>query len=247
MLFRSPLGVFGVAFSTILLPHFTRTKLENPDKMSFYIFESLKLVLWVTIPATLVLMFLSEDIFITFFVSKTSKFPVERVSEAAGVLVAFLVGLCFFSLNKLLFSVYYALHDMVRPMIISIVGTLLNIAANWYFLSFGGVGIAYATTISGVAQTLLCFYFLHRSHALSFSFSQLLKFCCIFMAHVAVTASIFWLLFSLVIRGLSFVSWGHFFVQEFGFWLWLCPLMALFYGVLYYARRWFTLQIYFLD
>ena len=56
-----PLGVFGVAFSTILLPSFTKTKLEDPDKLHFYIFEALKLILWVTIPATLFLVFFRHN------------------------------------------------------------------------------------------------------------------------------------------------------------------------------------------
>jgi putative peptidoglycan lipid II flippase len=38
-----PLGVFAVAFSTILLPYFARVKLDNPDRLAFYLFEGTKL------------------------------------------------------------------------------------------------------------------------------------------------------------------------------------------------------------
>ncbi len=242
-----PLGVFGVAFSTILLPHFTKTKLETPEKMHFYIFESLKLVLWVTIPATLMLMFLSQDIFITFFVSATSKFPADRVPEAANILIAFLIGLCFFSLNKLLFSVYFAMHDMFWPTCISIIGTMANIGANWMLVSYGGAGIAYATTLSGVIQSLLCFYFLHRHHKLSISFFEIARFCIFYATQVAILLCGTWLLFRAIIYVLSHYTDGSFFISSFGFWLWVSPLMCFFYFSLYCSRKWFKIELYFLD
>ena len=58
-----PLGIFAVAFSTILLPHFTRMKMEQPEKLNFYLFESIKFILWITIPAALIMSYLSTDIF----------------------------------------------------------------------------------------------------------------------------------------------------------------------------------------
>ena len=76
-----PLGVFAVAFSTILLPHFTRLKMEKPEELNFYLIESVKLVFWVTIPAAILMGYFSSEIFQTLFASVSSNFPADRVFE----------------------------------------------------------------------------------------------------------------------------------------------------------------------
>ena len=60
-----PLGVFAAAFSTILLPHFSRISTYAPKRLNFYLLESAKLVFWVTIPCTAALIFFSDKIFMT--------------------------------------------------------------------------------------------------------------------------------------------------------------------------------------
>jgi putative peptidoglycan lipid II flippase len=47
-----PLGVFAVAFSTTLLPHFSRVSSYAPKRLGFYLFEATKLVWWVIAPFT---------------------------------------------------------------------------------------------------------------------------------------------------------------------------------------------------
>ena len=93
-----PLGVFAVAFSTILLPHFSRVNTRNPKRLHFYLLESAKFILWITMPVTFLMAFFSEEIFSTIFLS--DKFTYSQVQEASIILLAFLTGLFFFSLNK---------------------------------------------------------------------------------------------------------------------------------------------------
>src|SRR5438477_1517580 len=103
-----PLGVFAVAFSTILLPHFSRVHTYSPRRLHFYVLESAKFIFWVTMPVALLMAFFAHDIFLTIFVSK--KFSVAQAYEAGNILITFLLGLFSFSFNKILLNVFYSMH-----------------------------------------------------------------------------------------------------------------------------------------
>ena len=243
-----PLGVFAVAFSTILLPYFARVKLDNPDRLAFYLFEGTKFVLWVTIPATFILAFLSDQIFLTLFASVSNNFPMDRVTEAGFVLVGFLLGLCFFSLNKILLSLFYSFHDTKYPTIISVIATLFNIAGNYFLVDiWGSFGLAVATSLSGLLQTILCFYFLQTQHNLSLKNSELLLFCRNYGAQVIAVLIPLYGIYSFCFKTIAKTAYGTFFTQSFGFWVWALPLILLCYGALYLLKKQFELPVYFLE
>ena len=246
-----PLGVFAVAFSTILLPHFARVRIQEPEKLSFNLFEAAKLVMWVTVPVTIFMMFFSEQIFTTLFLS--SKFPMEKILVAKWVLVAFLSGLFCFSLNKILLNIYYVLHDTFTPMAISIVATLLNLFLNRMLVFWlKAPGLAVATSISGLLQMILFIYFLHSMYQFDFHVKQAVRFLVRFMLQTAVMFGLFGLaylilkyliLFSLV----AFPKTQDFLVCQFGLWLWVGPLfLAMMFGFLK-TRDHFGVELHFLD
>ena len=246
-----PLGVFAVAFSTILLPHFARVKMQTPERLSFYLFEAAKLVMWVVVPVMIFMMFFAEQIFSTLFLS--SKFPMEKILEAKLVLIAFLAGLFFFSLNKILLNIYYVLHDTFTPMAISIVATLVNLFLNRALVFWlKAPGLAIATSISGVLQMVLFVYFLHTMYKFDFYFKSVGAFTVRFMVQ---TVAMF-LLFGLAYLSLKYlILFGlagseqlqHFLLYKFGLWLWVGPLfMALMLGF-FKTRAQFGLKMYFLD
>lgn len=246
-----PLGVFAVAFSTILLPHFARVKMQEPDKLSFNLFEAGKLVLWVTIPVTIFMMFFAKAIFVTLFLS--SKFPMDKILQASIVLIAFLAGLFFFSLNKILLNVYYVLHDTLTPMAISIVATIVNFFLNWLLVAqFKAPGLALATSISGLLQTILFVYFLHRMYQFDFHFEKIVSFSLRFTAQVVAMFSLFGLAYFaikyLILWGLiNFTKTQIFLLDKIGLWLWVGPLFLLLVFGFYKTRKQFGLDMHFLD
>jgi len=243
-----PLGVFAVAFSTILLPHFTRVKLDNPERLNFYLVESMKFVFWVTIPATFLLCFLSEQVFLTLFASMTDKFPADRVVEAGYILVGFMFGLCFFSLNKILFSLYYSFHDMWYPTVISIIATLCNVVANYYLVGlWGGFGLALATSLSGFIQTVLCLYFLSVKHKFSIDYKAIIEFLQVYILQVAVVLVPLWAIYYKLFQEIQNAKYGIFFTEKIGFWLWAGPLVLIAYIALYCMRNLFGMRLYFLE
>ncbi len=248
-----PLGVFAVAFSTILLPHFVRVHMTDPKRLHFYLLEAMKFVFWVTIPATLILGFLSRDIFVTLFVSTSKNFPVAMVSTAGFLLMTFLSGLFFFSINKILFSLYYSFHDTYYPTLIAAIATAVNIVSNYALVgSLGLIGLALGTCFSGVVQTVLSLLFLKHRHKFDLSMRQFFEFA---VRYCGQLIALFIPLYGLyrachagmihVCAASSFASF--FFLQSFGFWLWVGPLILLTFGLLYFTRKAFAIQIYFLD
>ncbi len=241
-----PLGIFAVAFSTILLPYFTTTKMDEPEKVEYYLHEALKLVLWVTIPATLIMMFFSQDIFVTIFASSSSKFPTARIPEAGWILGGFLSGLVFFSLNKILTTLFFALHNTKIPTIVTSLATLLNIGANYILVDrFGAPGLAYATSLCGLFQTILFIYLLQSNYEYRIHYKALGNFI---LRYIAIILTTFASLYYIYKGCLNYIQQlGHpFFVTGFGFWLWVGPLIMVAYGVFYYSRKYLGKEMEFL-
>lgn len=246
-----PLGVFAVAFSTILLPHFARVKMQEPEKLSFYLFEASKLVMWVTLPISFFMMAFSEQIFSTMFLS--AKFPIEKILQAKLVLIAFLAGLFFFSLNKIILNIYYVLHDTFTPMAISIVATVANLFLNRIFVNWlKAPGLAVATSISGVLQMCLFIYFLHTMYKFDFYFRPAGNFILRFMLQAAILFTLFasaYLLFKyMILIGLVHFEWlQNFLLYKLGLWLWVGPLFILLMVGFFKTRKYFGLKMYFLE
>ncbi len=244
-----PLGVFAVAFSTILLPHFSRISTYAPKRLNFYVLESAKLVFWVTVPCALFMSFFSHKIFLTLFLS--SNFGVAQAYQAGSILIAFLIGLFFFSYNKILLNIFYALHETTRPSIISVIGTAINIILNFVVIArMQAVGLALATTISGIIQTLLLLYFLHAYFGIHGYFYKLCQFIMRYLVQLFIVFGLFliiyWCLSTFIDKYVS-VWMAQFLLEKIGFWLWVGPLCIMAGLALYFYRHLFGIRLYFLD
>ncbi len=243
-----PLGVFATSLSTILLPYFSKISLYAPKRLSFYLLESIKLVFWAMIPVMILMTFVSQDIFTTIYLSK--KFTFLQCSEAGKILLAYLAGLVFFSLNKILLNMFYALNNTVIPMVITIVITGVNFLMNLLLMPhFQATGIALATTISAFIQTLLflscLLYFfnfkIYLKRLCIFAYSCFLQYLFIFIPMYGV--------YRLCLKGISLFppNVSYFLLESLGFWLWIGPLSLTILLLIYVTRRKFSLSIYFLD
>jgi putative peptidoglycan lipid II flippase len=243
-----PMGVFGVAFSTILLPYFSRIGTYAPKRLNFFLYESAKLVFWVTVPCMLALIFFANAIFVTLFVPR---FTMQQAHDAGTLLIVFALGLFFFSLNKVLLNLFYALHAPGLPTIVSVLVTVLNIVLNYLLMQpFAGVGLVAATTISVIMQTILLFYFLKKK----FNFHGYPRHFGIFMlryvAQLTVVSGIFYVAYRCTGAFLTLAlpqSLALFFLEKIGFWLWVGPLCVMAGLLLYLYRKQCGIRLYFLD
>lgn len=243
-----PLGVFAVAFSTILLPHFSRVNTRNPKRLHFYLLESAKFILWVTMPVALLMAFFSEDIFSTIFLSKN--FTLTQVQQAGNILLAFLAGLFFFSLNKILLNIFYAMHAAWITALVALSATAINIVLNMLFIEqLQTIGLALATTISAIAQTLFFLVILRKKYHFRIYLLPFILFAMLYCVQIAVFGSLFYLIYyacSYAIMTCMPSSAALFLTAKIGLWLWVGPLALLCIALLYYSREFFRIQLHFL-
>lgn len=240
-----PLGVFGVALSTILFPYFSQVSTYAPRRLGFYLLEATKLVGWVTLPVAITMMLLSRKIFITLFVSE--KFSLTQASQAGTILIVALGGLFFFAINKIILNVYYSLHHTVVPAIIAVSSVIINTFLNWLFIdSMQAAGLALATTTAVCVQSLLLFGGLHYYLGLHLYLPSLLLFFARYCIQLVTIGVVFIVLYHGIVYGLFFSS-AFFFIDSFGFWIWVTPLSMLFMLMLYMTRSWFGIRILFLE
>jgi len=243
-----PLGVFGVALSTILLPHFSKLSMYAPKRIRFYLFEATKLIFWVAIPVACIMIFFSEKIFSTVFLTK--KIYAAQVHEAGAILVAFLIGLFFFALNKILLNIYYAFHNMFIPTVVSIIATLINILMNIILMKqFQSVGIALATTISAVVQAVLYITCLAIFFKLPFYFGKFIDFVIRYLLQLSIFFTIMYFFYKFLYKQIGYLPQriSHFLLMKIGFWLWVGPLVGLIFLLVYYTRKIFKVKLYFID
>ena len=250
-----PMGIFAVALSTILLPHFSRISAYAPKRLSFYLLEATKFVYWVTIPATAIMIFFAQDIFVTIFMSK--KFTLAHVLEAKSILIAYLLGLFFLSLNKILLNMYYAFQNMWLPAVISLTAALVNGILDYHLVlvyGYGATGLALATVASGVVQTLFFLACLKYYFNFTFYYREFFSFFIRYTMQLCVVLGFFFYLYHLIYLFITqtLIFYVPLFVitlltDSILFWVWVGPLCIAIYACLYYFRSHCKIKLYFLD
>jgi len=132
-LLEFPLGVFGVALSTVILPNLSRKfAKQDPHAFSATLDWALRLALIITLPAALGLAFLATPILITLF--QYEAFQLSDVKMSALSLSAYAAGLPAFIAVKVLAPGFYARQDTKTPVKIAIIAMVSNMALNFIFV-----------------------------------------------------------------------------------------------------------------
>ncbi len=128
-----PIGIFGVAISTVALPQLakfvTTGEAENFRNSLSY---ALRLMFTLTLPAAVGLMVLSAPI-CRFLYERGETGTLDTIGTA-GVLFVYAFGLCGFSTLKIVTDGFYAYKDIRAPVIVSICAVILNICLNYLFI-----------------------------------------------------------------------------------------------------------------
>ncbi len=161
-LMEFPLGVFGVAISTVILPHLSRHHAaQSEESFSLTLDWALRAVLLVGLPAGVVLAVISGPLLSTLF--QYGKFDGFAVMMARQSLTAFALGIAPFMLVKILAAGFYAKQDMRTPVRIGVIAMVSNMILNaLLILPLAHAGIALATSLSAILNTSLLYYFLRR-------------------------------------------------------------------------------------
>jgi putative peptidoglycan lipid II flippase len=156
-----PLGVFGVALGTVILPSLSRTHASaSTEAFSQTLDWALRWALLIGAPATVALAILSGPILTTLF--QYGEFTAEDVRMASRSLIAYSLGLLAFMLIKVLAPGFYARQDTRAPVRIGITAMAANMILNLLLiLPLAHAGLALATSLSsslnaGLLYARLC-------------------------------------------------------------------------------------------
>lgn len=165
-LMEFPLGVFGVALGTVILPSLSRKHVEKSlSEFSRTLDWALRWVFLLIVPAALGLFLLAEPILLTLFYS--TAFDAQDVASSAGSLQAYSLGLVGFTLIKVLAPGYFARQDTKTPVKIGVVAMLTNIVLNLILIwHLQHVGLALATSIAAWVNAGLLYIGLRRGSVL---------------------------------------------------------------------------------
>jgi putative peptidoglycan lipid II flippase len=157
-----PLGVFGVALATVVLPSLSRTHAQaSALEFSRTLDWALRWVLLIGLPATIALALMAGPILATLF--QYGEFTGEDVRMASHSLVAYSLGLVLFMLIKVLAPGFYARQDTRTPVRIGIIAMVANMVLNVILIfPLAHAGLALATSLSACINAGLLFYTLYR-------------------------------------------------------------------------------------
>lgn len=161
-LMEFPLGVFGVAISTVILPHLSRHHAsQSNDSFSLTLDWALRAVLLVGIPAGVVLAVMAGPMLSTLF--QHGHFDEHAVLMSRQSLMAFAIGITPFMLVKILAAGFYAKQNMQTPVRIGVIAMLANIVLNFVLIGpLAHAGIALATSLSALVNSGFLYYFLRQ-------------------------------------------------------------------------------------
>jgi putative peptidoglycan lipid II flippase len=194
-LMHLPIGVFGVAISTATLPMLSR-HISEQDMTGYRqtILHALRLILLLTIPASVGLMALKEPIIR--LVYQRGEFGSDDTIMVAEALFYYAFGLCGYSAVKVGADSFYALKDTRTPAFVSLGTVVLNIILNYLFifqLGFDHRGLALSTSCTITLNTILLFIILRRRIGRLGMRAVALVFCKIMLASGAMWVVCWWI------------------------------------------------------
>ena len=128
-----PIGIFGVAISTVVLPQLAKfATTGETDNFRNSLSYALRLMLTLTVPAAVGLMVLSAPI-CRFLYERGETVALDTIGTA-GILFVYAFGLCGFSTLKIVTDGFYAYKDIRAPVIVSICAVILNVCLNYLFI-----------------------------------------------------------------------------------------------------------------
>ncbi len=157
-----PLGVFGVALATVILPKLSQQHtLASPVQFSHTLDWALRWVLVIAAPATVGLMLLAEPMLVTLF--QYGAFSQHDVTMAGKSLLAYSLGLGAFIMVKILAAGFYSRYDMKTPVKIAIIAMVVNMVLNLVLVfPLAHAGLALATSLSAWLNAIWLLYLLQR-------------------------------------------------------------------------------------
>ena len=157
-----PLGVFGIALATVVLPSLSmQSSKDDMQSFSGTLDWALRFVVVIGLPAMFGLWLLAEPIMATLF--QYGAFGKNDAINAAAALSAYSVGLLGFILVKVLASGFFSRQDTRTPVKVAIIAMVSNMIMNVILVfPLAHVGLALATALSALINASLLYRLLRK-------------------------------------------------------------------------------------
>jgi putative peptidoglycan lipid II flippase len=150
--YQFPLGVFGVALGTVLFPILSQHAAEfRMDRLREDLARGLKLVLFISVPASAGLVVLARPVTILLF--EHGSFDDEAVRQTTAMVRMFGCAVWAYCSLLIVHRGFYAVGDRRSPLLMSLVGMAINLSLDVTLIwPMGGAGLALATAVSSIVQ-----------------------------------------------------------------------------------------------
>ena len=152
-----PLGVFGIALSTVILPSLSKKHASaSKAEFSHTIDWALRWVFIIATPAAIGLIWLAEPLLLTLF--QYGEFTAQDAHKASLSLMAYGLGLLPFIFIKVLAPGYFARQDTKTPVKFGVIAMITNMVLNIILMiQYAHVGLALATALSAMLNAALLY------------------------------------------------------------------------------------------
>ena len=158
-----PLGVFGIALATVILPNLSKKHATAAGEAFSHTLDwGLRWVFLIGTPAMLGLLLLAEPLLLSLF--QYGAFTPNDAHQASLSLMAYSLGLLPFIFIKVLAPGYFARQDTKTPVKIGIIAMVVNMGLNIILMIYlAHVGLALATALSAMLNAFLLYRGLRKT------------------------------------------------------------------------------------
>jgi putative peptidoglycan lipid II flippase len=225
-----PLGVFGVALSTVVLPHLSAKHAEkSPEAFASTLDWGIRCNLLIGIPAAITMLVLATPLVSSlFYYGKFTQYDVMMTSKTV---MAYALGILSFMLVKMLSSALYAQQRVRLAVKIGVIAIACNMVLNALLvIVLAHVGLALAASLASWINTLLLLIVLARQNIYSLQPGWGLFSIRLVIANAILSVTLWWLSDDLS-HWFSW-NWQHRIAQ--------LILLMLIAGVVYGASLWLS-------
>jgi putative peptidoglycan lipid II flippase len=159
--FTMPQVVIAQAIAVAALPTFARLVAQGERAaLRASVADTLRSVLYLTLPATVGLIALAGPIVALLF--ERGEFDAADTALVAQVLIAYTVGLVSHSALEIVVRAFHAHKDTWTPVWVGVLAMLLNVGLNVLLISMGAPGLALANTLATTLEVGVLLVILHR-------------------------------------------------------------------------------------
>ncbi|MDX3774363.1 murein biosynthesis integral membrane protein MurJ [Chromatiaceae bacterium AAb-1] len=191
-LIEFPLGLFGIAIATVILPNLSRHYAnDSAERFKRTLDWAIRFVALFGIPAMAGLIVLAQPLIAVLFMR--GEFTERDVLMVSYSLVAYSTGLLSYMLIKVLAPGFYARQDIKTPVRIGIIAMVANMVFNLMlapFLSY--VGLALATAMSASLNAFLLYRGLQQAEIFRLSRSSIVFILKLSVASIVMGTGLYW-------------------------------------------------------